>query len=189
VNAVREDPVRRGLLYAGTERSVYVSFDDGGHWQSRRLDLQAAWVRDLVVRDTDLVVATHGRSFWILDDITPLRQVAAAAAAAAAGGPYLYRPAPAVRVRWNGNTDTPLPPDEPAGRNPPDGAMLDYYLARPAAGPGVGEIRDRSGAPVRRFAGGGRAQPRERAVNIPRSCTRRAAVGGIQRRQEGSVLV
>src|SRR5213076_2336424 len=76
VNAVREDPVRRGLLYAGTERSVYVSFDDGGHWQSLRLDLPASSVRDLVVRDTDLVVATHGRSFWILDDITPLRQEA-----------------------------------------------------------------------------------------------------------------
>src|SRR5438094_366631 len=127
VNAVREDPVRRGLLYAGTERSVYVSFDDGGHWQSLRLDLPASSVRDLVVRDTDLVVATHGRSFWILDDITPLRQVAAAAAAAAAGGPYLYRPAPAVRVRWNGNTDTPLPPDEPAGRNPPAGALEQQF--------------------------------------------------------------
>ena len=172
VNAVREDPVRRGLLYAGTERSVYVSFDDGGHWQSLRLDLPASSVRDLVVRDTDLVVATHGRSFWILDDITPLRQVAAAAAAAAAGGPYLYRPAPAVRVRWNGNTDTPLPPDEPAGRNPPDGAMLDYYLARPAAGPVVVEIRDRSGALVRRFASDGRPEPPDTAVNIPLSWIR-----------------
>src|SRR5207244_11587865 len=90
--------------------------------------------------------------FWVLDDITPLRQIGAAAAAAAAGGAYLYRPAPAVRVRWNGNTDTPLPPDEPAGPNPPDGAILDYHLARPAAGPVVLELRDRPGALVRRFA-------------------------------------
>src|SRR5213076_1300061 len=152
VNAVREDPVRRGLLYAGTERSVYVSFDDGAHWQSLRLDLPASSVRDLVVHDTDLVVATHGRSFWILDDITPLRQIAAAAAAAAAGSPYLYRPAPAVRVRWNENTDTPLPPDEPAGKNPPDGAIVDYYLARTAGGRVTLEILDRAGSLVRRFS-------------------------------------
>src|SRR5205814_9248744 len=165
VNAVREDPVRRGLLYAGTERSVYVSFDDGAHWQSLRLDLPASSVRDLVVHDTDLVVATHGRSFWILDDITPLRQIAAAAAAAAAGGPYLYRPAPAVRVRWNENTDTPLPPDEPAGRNPPDGAMLDYYLVRPAAGPVVVEIPDRSGVLLSRFARDGPLGTPDTAVN------------------------
>ena len=176
VNAVREDPVRRGLLYAGTERSVYVSFDDGAHWQSLRLDLPASSVRDLVVHDTDLVVATHGRSFWILDDIAPLRQIGAAAGAAAAGRAYLSRPAPAVRVRWNGNTDTPLPPDEPTGRNPPDGAMLDYYLARPAAGPVVLEIRDRSGALVRRFASGDRPEGPDTTVNIPLSWVRPSPV-------------
>ena len=176
VNAVREDPVRRGLLYAGTERSVYVSFDDGAHWQSLRLDLPASSVRDLVVHDTDLVVATHGRSFWILDDITPLRQIAAAAAAAAAGSPYLYRPAPAVRVRWNENTDTPLPPDEPAGKNPPDGAVLDYYLARPAAGPVVLEIRDRSGALMRRLASSDRPEPPDTTINIPLSWIRSTPV-------------
>src|SRR6266704_2123252 len=119
VNAVREDPVQHGLLFAGTERTVYVSFDDGDHWQALRLNLPASAVRDLVVHEHDLVVGTHGRSFWILDDVTPLRQIGAAAAATDA---YLYRPAPAVRVRWNENTDTPLPPDEPAGKNPPDGA-------------------------------------------------------------------
>ena len=172
VNAVREDPVRRGLLYAGTERSVYVSFDDGAHWQSLRLDLPASSVRDLVVHDTDLVVATHGRSFWILDDITPLRQIAAAAA----GGPYLYRPAPAVRVRWNENTDTPLPPDEPAGKNPPDGAILDYYLPRPAAGPVVLEIRDRSGALMRRLASSDRPEPPDTTINIPLSWIRSTPV-------------
>jgi len=176
VNAVREDPVRRGLLFAGTERSVYVSFDDGAHWQSLRLDLPASSVRDLVVHDTDLVVATHGRSFWVLDDITPLRQIGAAAAAAAAGRAYLYRPAPAVRVRWNENTDTPLPPDEPAGRNPPDGAIVDYYLARPAAGPVVLEIRDRSGALVRRFASDDRPEGPDTTVNIPLSWVRPSPV-------------
>src|SRR5213079_6653 len=169
VNAVREDPVRRGLLYAGTERSVYVSFDDGAHWQSLRLDLPASSVRDLVVHDTDLVVATHGRSFWILDDITPLRQIAAAAAAAAAGSPYLYRPAPAVRVRWNENTDTPLPPDEPAGKNPPDGAILDYYLPRAATGGGsvTLEIVDRAGKLVRRFSSADAPEPADTDANIP----------------------
>ncbi len=125
VNSVREDPVRRGLLYAATERGVWVSFDDGDHWQSLRLNLPATSVRDLVVHGDDLVIGTHGRSFWILDDMTPLRQ---AGEAAAARGAYLFAPAPAVRVRWNRNTDTPLPPDEPAAANPPDGAILDYRL-------------------------------------------------------------
>ena len=174
VNAVREDPVRRGLLYAGTERGVYVSFDAGDHWQSLQLDLPASSVRDLVVHDSDLVVATHGRSFWILDDITPLRQIAAAAAATAA---YLYRPAPAVRVRWNENTDTPLPPDEPAAKNPPDGAIVDYYLARPAAAPVTLEILDRAGRLVRRFSSASlssssspspeRPEQPDTALNIP----------------------
>ncbi|HZI23277.1 MAG TPA: glycosyl hydrolase, partial [Gemmatimonadales bacterium] len=125
VNAVREDPERRGLLFAGTEAGVYVSFDAGDRWQALRLNLPATSVRDLVVHDSDLVVATHGRGFWVLDDITPLRQIASAAAAPEA---YLYRPAGAVRVRWNENTDTPLPTDEPAAKNPPDGALIDYYL-------------------------------------------------------------
>ena len=164
VNAVRADPGRRGLLYAGTERSVYVSFDDGDHWQSLRLDLPASSVRDLVVHDSDLVVATHGRSFWVLDDITPLRQVAAAGAARRA---FLYRPAGAVRVRWNENTDTPLPPDEPAGKNPPDGAILDYYLPGAAAGPITLEILDRAGRIVRRFASDDRPESPDTTVNIP----------------------
>jgi photosystem II stability/assembly factor-like uncharacterized protein len=169
VNAVREDPSRRGLLYAGTERGVYVSFDDGDHWQSLRLNLPATAVRDLVVHDSDLVVATHGRSFWILDDVTPLRQIAAAAAAAAAAEPYLYRPAGAVRVRWNVNTDTPLPVDEPAGRNPPDGAVLDYYLGRAPATPLVLEILDPAGRPVRRFSSADAPAPvpPDSGLNIP----------------------
>jgi len=164
VNAVREDPARRGLLYAGTERGVYVSFDDGGHWQTLRLNLPPTSVRDLVVHDSDLVVGTHGRGFWILDDVTPLRQAGEAAAAPDA---YLYHPAGAVRVRWNQNTDTPLPIDEPVGKNPPDGAMLDYYLPRPAAGPVVLEILDRSETVVRRFSSADAVPPRDSGLNIP----------------------
>ena len=167
VNAVREDPVRRGLLYAGTERGVYVSFDDGDHWQSLRLNLPATSVRDLVIHDSDLVVGTHGRSFWILDDLTPLRQMREVAAAAGASDAYLYRPAGAVRVRWNENTDTPLPIDEPAGRNPPDGAVLDYYLARAPAGPVVLEILDGTGRSVRRFSSGDASTPPDSDLNIP----------------------
>ena len=164
VNAVREDPVQRGLLFAGTERSVYVSFDDGERWQPLRLNLPASAVRDLVIHENDLVVGTHGRSFWILDDMTPLRQIAAAARAADA---YLYRPAPAVRVRWNENTDTPLPPDEPVGQNPPDGAVLDYYLARAAAGPVTLEVFDARGGLVRRFSSVDQPERPDSDVNIP----------------------
>jgi len=156
--------VQRGLLFAGTERTVYVSFDDGDHWQALRLNLPASAVRDLVVHENDLVVGTHGRSFWILDDVTPLRQIAAAAAAP---GAYLYRPAPAVRVRWNENPDTPLPPDEPAGKNPPDGAILDYYLAQPAAEPVTLEIRDARGELVRRFSSADQPERPDSALNIP----------------------
>jgi photosystem II stability/assembly factor-like uncharacterized protein len=167
VNAVREDPVRHRLLYAGTERGVYVSFDDGDHWQSLRLNLPATSVRDLVVHDSDLVVATHGRSFWILDDATPLRYAAAAAAAIAAGVAYLYPPAGAVRARWNQNTDTPLPIDEPAAPNPPDGAVIDYHLARPAKSPVVIEVLDRQGRLVRRYSTEDEAEPVDSGVNIP----------------------
>ena len=132
VNAVREDPKRKGLLFAGTERTVYVSFDDGDHWQSLRLNLPATSVRDLIIKDDDLAIGTHGRGFWILDDITPLRQIDDKVVASNA---YLFEPELAYRVRWNMNTDTPLPPDEPAGQNPPDGAILDYYLGIRRIGP------------------------------------------------------
>ncbi len=175
VNAVREDPARRGLLYAGTERGAYVSFDDGGHWQALRLNLPPTSVRDLVVHDSDLVVGTHGRGFWILDDITPLRQAAEAAAAPDA---FLYRPAGAVRVRWNENTDTPLPIDEPVGQNPPDGAIIDYYLPRAAGGPVALEILDRSGTVVRRFSSADTVPPSDSGLNIPSWWIRPAHVLG-----------
>jgi len=124
INVVREDPKVRGLLYAGSETAVYVSFDDGGHWQSLRQNMPATSIRDLVIKDDDIVVGTHGRSFWILDNATPLRELALSNTQ-----PFLFKPQTAWRVRWNTYTDTPLPREEPAGENPPDGAMIDYYLS------------------------------------------------------------
>ena len=129
VNVVREDPKQRGLLFAGTEREVVFSADDGERWQPLRMNMPASSIRDLVIKDDDLVVGTHGRSIWILDSITPLRQVAEAVRASEA---FLFTPARATRVRWNMFADTPLPPEEPTGENPPDGAILDYHLPRAA---------------------------------------------------------
>ena len=124
INAVREDAVRKGLLFAGSENAVYVSFDAGEHWQSLQLNMPSTSIRDLVVKDDDLVIGTHGRSFWILDNISSLRQVNVATK----NQVTLFKPQVAMRIRWNMNTDTPLPPEEPAGENPPDGAMIEYYL-------------------------------------------------------------
>lgn len=143
VNTVREDPVRPRLLYAGTETAVWVSLDDGERWQSLQRNLPATSMRDLLVHQNDLIVATHGRSFWVLDDITPLRQLPVK-------GDTLFKPANAVRVRRSLNTDTPLPADEPIGENPPDGAVIDYYLAATAADITI-EIADSSGNVIRRF--------------------------------------
>ncbi len=156
INVVREDPQRKGLLFAGSERAVYVSFNDGDDWQPLRLNMPATSIRDLVIHDDDIVVGTHGRSFWILDDITPLRQMDAQVTGADA---FLFRPQLATRVRRNVNTDTPLPPDEPAGQNPPDGAIIDYYLKTDAAGPVTLEILDSAGKVVRRFASTDQPEP------------------------------
>jgi hypothetical protein len=139
VSVVREDPKRRGLLFAGSETQVYVSFDDGDHWQSLRLNMAASSVRDLVIKDDDVVVGTHGRGIWILDNITPLRQISAASAAQDV---MLFKPQIAWRARWNTNTDTPLPPDEPTAPNPPEGAIIDYYLRSAASGPVTLEVLD-----------------------------------------------
>jgi photosystem II stability/assembly factor-like uncharacterized protein len=154
LSAVREDVKRKGLLFAGTETQVYVSFDDGDHWESLRLNMAPSSVRDLQVKDDDLVAGTHGRGIWILDDITPLREIGAEDGGRRAqdGKDFLFKPQAALRVRWNTNTDTPLPPDEPRAPNPPEGAIVDYYLAQDAAGPVVLEIVDATGRPVRRYS-------------------------------------
>jgi photosystem II stability/assembly factor-like uncharacterized protein len=148
VNVVREDPQRKGLLYVGTEQAVYFSLDDGENWQSVRLNMPATSIRDLVVKDDDLVVGTHGRSFWILDDVTPLRQLDDKIANAAA---HLYKPQIAVRVRRSLNTDTPIPPEEPMGQNPPDGAIINYWLKTNASEVTL-EIVNTAGRVVRRYA-------------------------------------
>ncbi len=150
VDTVREDPVRNGLLFAGTENAVWMSLDDGDHWQSLQLNLPHTAMRDLWIHENDLIVATHGRSFWILDDITPLRQMTEAMARG--GEPHLFKPEEAYRVHRDTNTDTPLPPDEPTGENPPDGAIIDYYLPHTSATPVTMEILDSAGRAVRRFS-------------------------------------
>jgi photosystem II stability/assembly factor-like uncharacterized protein len=147
VDTVREDPVRKGLLFAGTENSVWVSFDDGDHWQPLQLNLPRTSMRDLWIKDDDLIVATHGRSFWILDDIAPLREIAAGVNNSA----HLYGPAAAYRIQRDTYTDTPMPPDEPAGANPPDGAILDYFLPSAAKSVTI-EILDGKGQVLRRYA-------------------------------------
>ena len=164
VNAVREDPKRKGLLFAGTERSVYVSFDDGAHWQSLRLNLPASSMRDLIVKDDDLVVATHGRGFWILDDITPLRQLDAASDGQAA---ILFKPTTAWRVRWNTSTDMPWPVEEPVGANPPEGAIINYYLKSAASGPVTLEILQQDGRLVRRYSSDDPVTPIPDAPSAP----------------------
>ena len=149
VNSVREDSQRKGLLFCGTEQAVYFSLDDGENWQPLRLNMPATSIRDLVVHNDDLVVGTHGRSFWILDDITPLRQINQQVTNADA---FLFAPQTAIRVKRSVHTDTPFPPEEPAGQNPPDGAILNYYLKEKSSTPITLEIYDSSNKLVRRYA-------------------------------------
>ncbi len=149
VHAVREDPIRKSLLFAGTETGVYVSFNDGELWQPLQLNLPVTAVRDLVVKGNDLVIATHGRSFWILDDISPLRELTSETAAA---NVHLFRPATAIRIRKNVAHDTPLPPETPAGKNPPAGAIIDYSLKSVPAGEVTLEIIDSTGVLVRKYS-------------------------------------
>jgi photosystem II stability/assembly factor-like uncharacterized protein len=163
-DVVREDPERKGLLFAGTERAVYVSFDDGDHWQSLRLNMGASSIRDLIIKGDDLCVATHGRGFWILDNITPLRQLQASITSAPA---LLFRPQTALRVRWNTNSDTPLPPDVAAGENPPDGAMIDYYIGTGGLGTATLEIKDEAGQVVRRYSSADPLPTPDPALSIP----------------------
>jgi photosystem II stability/assembly factor-like uncharacterized protein len=164
VHAVREDTVRKGLLFAGTEAGVYVSFDDGDHWQSLELNLPSASVRDLTIHGDDLVIATYGRSFWILDDISPLRQWNAQVAA---DDVYLFEPADAIRVRRSENHDTPLPPETPVGENPPTGAILDYRLKAVVTGEVALEILDADGNLVRRFSSDSRRTEPPHPMEFP----------------------
>jgi photosystem II stability/assembly factor-like uncharacterized protein len=147
VNAVREDPVEKNLLFAGTEFGMYVSFNGGAQWQPLQLNLPVTSVRDMDIHDDDLVIATHGRSFWVLDDITPLRQAAEVRGAAG----YLYKPATAVRVDNDDFLGTPLPPEEPQANNPPDGAIIDYYLGEATTNVTL-EILDAQGHVLRHFS-------------------------------------
>ena len=149
VGALRADTKKRGLLYAGTDRGVWVSFDDGNHWQSLQRNLPNATVTDLLVHGDDLIVATQGRSIWLLDQLTPLRQLDGTVARAPV---HLFTPAATVRLRGNQNRDTPLPREEPSGRNPPDGALIDYWLASDAKDPVTLRILDASGAQVQHFS-------------------------------------
>jgi len=148
LRAVREDPKARNLLFAGTELGIFVSFDDGDHWQPLQLNLPATSVQDLVIHGDDLIIATHGRSFWILDDITPLRQ---ASDATSTTGAWLYSPATAIRVDNDEFLGTPLPPEEPTAENPPNGAVVDYYLKSAASHIQL-EILDTKGEMVRSFS-------------------------------------
>ena len=156
-NSIREDPRVRGLLYAATDLQIWVSYDDGDHWESLKFDMAPISVRDIKVKDdstclcSDLVAGTHGRGFWILDNITPLRQAALARAAMSANKPFLYKPLNAIRIRANTNDPTPWPPETPAGENPMAGAGIDYYLPADATSPVLLEILDGSGRVVRRI--------------------------------------
>jgi photosystem II stability/assembly factor-like uncharacterized protein len=162
---VREDPQRKGLLYAGTESAAYVSFDDGDRWLSLQLNMPVTSIRDLVIHGDDLVAATYGRAFWILDDVAPLRQIDAKTAATSA---LLFRPGKALRVRLDLNQDTPIPPDMPAGDNPPNGAIVDFYLnAAPSKDITLG-IYDSAGKLVREYSTKpGEAGEPEPPLNVP----------------------
>jgi len=149
LNSIKEDPARQGLLYAATELGVAVSFDDAAHWQPLQLNLPAVSVRDLVVHGDDLVIATHGRGFWILDNITPLRQVDERSAAT---DYVLYHPATAVRMNPESFFGTPFPPEEPKAQNPPDGAIVDFYLKAAPSGDVTLEILDAKGEVMRTYS-------------------------------------
>ena len=181
INVVREDPMRRGLLFAGSETQVWFSLDDGDHWHPLRVNMPAISIRDLVIKDDDVVVGTHGRGFWILDNITALRQWNADVTSS----PFtVFKPAVATRVRYSMYTDTPVPPDEPRAENPPDGAMIEYYLASPAKTVTV-EIVNTRGRVVRRYASTDPTPAPADAGNVPwywfRPATAPSTKAGLQR--------
>lgn len=156
LNAIREDPVRRGLLYAGTETGIYVSFDDGDHWQPMQMNLPVASVRDIAIHGNDIVIATHGRSFWVLDDITSLRE---AQPATSGDDVNFFKPEVAIRTRPGSDEATPYPKEVPHGDNPPTGAILDYYLKAAPAAPITLEIFNAKGESVRKFSSAQNPKP------------------------------
>ncbi|HLJ46402.1 MAG TPA: hypothetical protein VKU01_10365 [Bryobacteraceae bacterium] len=160
---VREDPARKGLLYAGTETAAYVSFDDGDHWNPLQLNMPTTSVRDLEIHGNDLVAATYGRAFWVLDDLAPLRQARDVGRAQT----YLYKPDKALRTRRDLNQDTPIPPEMPAGQNPPDGAVIDYYLASAPPADVTLAIYDSAGQLVRELSSKPGAASTEPPPNVP----------------------
>jgi photosystem II stability/assembly factor-like uncharacterized protein len=162
LNAIREDPERKGLLFAGTEFGVYVSFDDGDSWLPLQLNLPVTSVRDAVIHNNDLIIATHGRGFWVLDNITPLRQISSDTAASDA---ILFKPARALRLVSDSFPGTPLPPDEPQAKNPPNGAYIDYYLRSAAQGAVTLDILDAHGNLVRHDSSA--EKPPQPPTNVP----------------------
>ncbi len=153
VHVIREDPKQKGLLFAGTETTVFVSFDDGDHWQSFRQNLPSTSIRDMVFHThdnmNDLVICTYGRGFWVLDDMSPLREVAAKTQAIASAPAYLFKPGDAIRSRENGNWDQPMNPELPHAENPPFGALIYYHLSKKPAGDIKMQIYDSAGKLVR----------------------------------------
>ena len=164
INSVKEDPKRKGLLFAGSETQVWFSLNDGDNWHSLRVNMPATSVRDVIIKDDDLAIGTHGRGFWILDDITALRQWNEKSASDAV---TLFKPAMATRVRYSMYTDTPVPPDEPYAENPPDGAIIDYYLKHDVSGPVTLEILDASGRLIRTYSSTDKAEPVKDVGNWP----------------------
>jgi len=171
MQTVKEDLERKGLLFAGTELGVFVSFDDGDHWQSLQLNLPPCSMRDIVIHEDDLIVATHGRGFWVLDDITPLRQINEDVAKSDV---YLFRPAESYNIPPPSENGTPKPRDEALAENAPYGALIDYYLKAAATGPVTLEILDPSGELIRRYSSDDKSPPvNPDALNIPAFWIRR----------------
>ncbi|HWH50077.1 MAG TPA: hypothetical protein VN651_00925 [Gemmatimonadaceae bacterium] len=156
VHTIKEDHARQGLLFAGTERGAFMSFDDGDHWQPIQLNLPVTSVRDFQIYGNDLIVGSHGRGIWVIDDISPLRQITDAVLASDA---FLFKPADAIAVEQGGDNGTPLQKDEPQAENPPNGAIIDYYLKQDATGPVSIEILDAGGAVVQTFSTEGSPVP------------------------------
>ena len=165
VQTVKEDPTRQGMLFTGTERTVFVSFDDGDHWQSLQLNLPPASMRDLIIHNDDLIVGTHGRGFWVIDNITPLRQSTADVAKANA---YLFQPGDTYLLTAGSDNGTPMPRDEPLAENPPFGAMIDYYLKANTSDPLTIEILDPAGEVIRKYSSEDKPTPvNPDTLNIP----------------------